>query len=136
MENYIGKKIILFDGYCNLCNSYVNFIIRKDKNNNFKFSSLQSGYGKSISEKFELPGQNYDSFLFVENERCYIKSTAALRVAKNLPGLWKMFYIFIIIPPFIRNALYDFVAKRRYKWFGKKESCLIPTPELKEKFIE
>ena len=130
------KIIILFDGVCNLCNSSVNFIIDKDKKDVFRFAPLQSDYGRNVSEKFGLPTGNYDSFVLIENGKCYIKSSAALKTARHLPHFYKLFYAFIIIPPFLRNPIYDFIASNRYKWFGKKDSCRIPTPELKNKFLE
>lgn len=135
MEDYKEFKIILFDGICNLCNASVNFIIDKDKKDIFKFAALQSEIGKEILDKFNLQKINYDSFLLIENDKYYLKSTATLRVLKYLPGLWKLLFVFIIVPPFIRNYIYDFISRNRYKWFGKKETCGVPTPEILNKFI-
>ncbi len=129
------QSIILFDGVCNLCNSSVQFVIKHDKNNLFKFASLQSTAGQSLLKQFQLPQQDFNSFILIENEKVFLKSTAALRVAKQLKGPVKLLYGFIIVPPVVRNAVYNIIAKNRYKWFGKKESCMIPTPELKERFL-
>ncbi len=135
MEETTNHKIILFDGVCNLCNSSVNFVIKKDKNDVFRFAALQSEIGKKYIDKFNVDPSQTDSIILVEGEKHYIKSSAALNVAKSLKGAYPLFYGFMIIPNFIRNWVYDYVAKNRYKWYGKKESCMIPTPELKGKFL-
>ncbi|TAE74701.1 MAG: thiol-disulfide oxidoreductase DCC family protein [Bacteroidetes bacterium] len=129
------KNIILFDGVCNLCNGAVKFIIQQDRKKKFQFASLQSKTGQKYLEQFNLSTKNFDSFILIENEKCYLKSTAALKVCQKLSGFWLFLYVFIIIPPFIRNFLYDIVAKNRYRFFGKNESCLMPTQELKERFL-
>ncbi|HRB00904.1 MAG TPA: thiol-disulfide oxidoreductase DCC family protein [Ignavibacteria bacterium] len=129
-------KIILFDGVCNLCNSSVNFIIDNDHKNVFKFTSLQSEKGIDLLKKYDLLDKNIDSVILVENDKAYVKSDAALKIAKTLGGKYKLFYGLIILPAFIRNFFYDIIAKNRYKWFGKKDSCRIPTLELKSKFLE
>ncbi len=128
-------KIILFDGVCNLCNATVNFVIKRDKKDRFRFAALQSEYGKSIVLKFDVDTSQTDSIILVDNDTCFVKSTAALHISKSLSGAYPLFFIFIIIPAFIRNWVYDFIARNRYKWFGKKESCMIPTPALKDKFL-
>lgn len=127
-------KIILFDGVCNLCSGAVQWIIKHDKKNVFKFASLQSETGISLAKKYAIP-ENTDSVILIDEEQVYVKSSAALNIAKYCSGLWPLLFAFIIVPPFIRNTVYDWVARNRYKWFGKKESCWIPTPELKQKFI-
>lgn len=129
-------NVVVFDGVCNLCNGAVNWIIDHDKNNRFRFSSLQSDYGKQIVAKYNLQQNYMDTFILVEDEQAYIKSTAALRVLKGLGGFYKLAYASIIIPRFIRDAVYNFIARNRYRWFGKRESCRMPTPELKAKFIQ
>lgn len=127
--------IVLFDGVCNICNRLVNFIIAKDKNNLFKFASLQSGTADKIIKKF-CPEQNkIYSVLLIENEKFYKNSTAILRIFKNISGLWKLFYIFIIVPPFIRDAVYNVIAKKRYLWFGKKDRCMVPDDKIIQKFL-
>lgn len=129
------KRIILFDGVCNLCNNAVQFVIKHDPSNKFMFASLQSSKGQSLLEQYSLPQQGFDSFVLIQNEKVFLKSTAALQVAKQLSGPIKLLYGFIIVPAFIRNAVYAFVAKNRYKWFGKKDSCMIPSASLKAKFL-
>lgn len=129
------RKIILFDGVCNLCNSSVNFIIDRDKSNQFKFASLQSEAGKSFLRSFNIENVKLETLFFLYGNKCYDQSTAVLKVVKYFPGLWKLFYIFIIIPKPLRDFFYKIIAKNRYKWFGKKDSCRVPTPELKEKFL-
>ncbi|AXO79028.1 DUF393 domain-containing protein [Olleya aquimaris] len=131
------KSLILFDGVCNLCNSSVLYVIKHDKNNAFLFAPLQSTIGKQIIDKYNLDTTATDSILlYNEAKGLKIKSTAALHIAKRLGFPNNLMTIFFIVPTFIRNLVYDFVAKNRYKWYGKKESCMIPTPELKAKFID
>ena len=129
------SSIILFDGVCNLCNSSVQFVIKHDADKKFMFASLQSTAGQLLLKQFDLPLQDFNSFILIENEKIFLKSTAALMVAKQLKGAVKLLYGFIVVPPFIRNGAYNFIAKNRYKWFGKKESCILPTPELKARFL-
>ncbi len=128
-------KIILFDGVCNLCNGSVVFAIKRDKNDVFRFAALQSEVGGELTSKFNIDTSKTDSIILIDGENHYVKSSAALRIAKHLSGGWPLMYGFIIIPKFIRNAVYDYIAKHRYKWYGKKESCMIPTPELQAKFL-
>jgi predicted DCC family thiol-disulfide oxidoreductase YuxK len=128
--------VILFDGVCNLCSSSVQFVIKHDPKRQFRFASLQSKYGQRVMKKFGLPENELNSFILLENEKIYTRSTGALRVTKKLSGLWPLLYGFMIIPPFIRNAVYSYIAHHRYKWFGKKEACWIPTPELKQLFLD
>jgi predicted DCC family thiol-disulfide oxidoreductase YuxK len=134
-ENSNNKAIILFDGVCNFCNSSINFVIRHDKKNYFLFATFQSEKGRELLKKLNVDNTQTDSVVLIENSKVYIKSTAALRISKHLNRLYPLFYGCIIIPPFIRNAVYDYVARNRYKWFGKKEICMVPTNEIKEKFI-
>ncbi|WP_338763883.1 thiol-disulfide oxidoreductase DCC family protein [Bernardetia sp. ABR2-2B] len=131
-----NKTIILFDGVCNLCNSAINFVIDKDVNNSFYFASLQSEFGQALLTHFGRDTSDFDSMIVYEKGKIKTKSTAALRIAAGLSGGWKYFSIFKIIPAFLRNGIYNLVAKNRYKWFGQKNECRIPTPELKAKFIE
>jgi len=130
------SKIILFDGICNLCSSSVQFVIKRDKKNRFLFASLQGAAGQQYLHRFGLPADDFHSFLLVEGDSCYTHSTAALRVARSLGGAWSLLYAFIIVPRFIRDAVYNLIARNRYKWFGKKEACWVPTPELKKKFLD
>jgi predicted DCC family thiol-disulfide oxidoreductase YuxK len=131
----MDQPIVLFDGVCNLCNGAVQFIIRHDKKNIFMFASLQSEVGRKILEQYNFPLDELNSFILIENNKAYTRSTGALRVAKKLNGLWPLLYGFIIIPKFIRDSIYNWVAGNRYKWFGKKDACMIPTPELKARFL-
>ncbi len=135
MNNNKKYKIILFDGVCNLCNGAVNFIIEKDKKNVFKFAALQSEIGLKLISKFNIDTSKLDSIILIDDEKYYEKSTAALHISKNLSGVYPLLFGFIIIPKFIRDPVYDYIAKNRYKWFGKKESCMIPTQELRNKFL-
>ncbi|GAB4165730.1 MAG: DUF393 domain-containing protein [Winogradskyella sp.] len=132
-----NKQLILFDGVCNLCNSSVLFVIKRDKKNKFLFAPLQSDIGKTITQHFKIDTEQVDSILLYnpKKEKIYYKSTAALHVAKQLNFPVVLMVIFFIIPSFVRDWVYDFVAKNRYKWYGKKEACMIPTPELKAKFL-
>jgi predicted DCC family thiol-disulfide oxidoreductase YuxK len=134
-DSPLNHKIILFDGVCNLCNTAVNFVISHDKKNRFKFAPLQEATGKKIMKEFHIDSDKTDSIVLIDNGRAYIKSGAALRIAKNLNGAYPLLYFFMVFPAFIRDGVYDWVAKNRYRWFGKQESCRVPTPELKEKFL-
>lgn len=128
-------KIILFDGVCNLCNSSVTFVIKRDKKDLFRFAALQEDPGKSLLDKHNIDTSQTDSIILVDGDKAYTKSTAALEIARSLGGLYPLLYGFMVIPKFIRNWVYDYIAKNRYKWYGKKESCMIPTPELRSKFL-
>lgn len=132
-----GKKLILFDGVCNLCNDAVLKVIKNDKKNVFLFTALQSETGKEIISTVGIDVSKIDSIILYEQETAYyIKSTAALRIMKDFSGFWKIMQIFTILPTSFNDFFYDFIARNRYKWFGKKESCMIPTPELKAKFLD
>jgi predicted DCC family thiol-disulfide oxidoreductase YuxK len=133
--DFSNKQILFFDGFCNLCTGSVQFIIKRDKKNKLQFASLQSEAGQQMLQKFGLPTQELNSLIFVDDNIIYQKSTGALRIAKYLSGAWPLAYGLTIIPAFIRNAVYNWVAKNRYKWFGKKNECWLPTPELNKKFI-
>ena len=129
MEN----PIILFDGVCNFCNSSINFIIEHDKKGYFKFAPLQSEIGKIFIDKFSL--NDLDSVILVEDDKAYTHSTAALKIAKNLDGIWSWGYIFRIIPRPIRDFFYKLFAANRYRLFGKKDVCMMPTPEIRARFL-
>lgn len=128
-------NIIFFDGVCNLCNASVRFVIKRDTSKRFKFASLQSDYAASVFRKLNFNSVGVDSIVLLENGKFYVRSTAALKMARHLSGLWQILYAFIIIPPFIRDAVYDFVARNRYKWFGKKEYCEVPSAETRGRFL-
>ena len=129
------KPIILFDGVCNLCNGAVQFVIKHDPAGKFLFASLQSAAGQKLLQQFNIPSDNFSSFVLLQSGNVFIQSTGALKVAKQLNGGWKLLYGFIIIPSFIRNAVYRLIATNRYKWFGKREICMIPTPALQNRFL-
>ncbi len=132
-----GKKIILFDGVCNLCNASINFVIKRDKKDLFRYASLQSEVGQKLISERNIDIKNIDSILLIDPLVAYYhKSTAALHIAKQLSGFYPFLSVLIILPRFFRDWIYDIVARNRYKWFGKKESCMIPTPELKALFID
>mgnify|MGYP001791482015 CR=1 FL=1 len=130
-----NQSIILFDGVCNFWNISVNFVIKRDKNNLIQFSPLQTEIGHELLARHKLPTEHMKSFIFIEEGKSYTQSTAALKVCRYLIGLWPLLYSFIIIPRFIRDGIYKWIAKNRYKWFGQKNECMIPTPELQGKFL-
>ncbi|WP_338733903.1 thiol-disulfide oxidoreductase DCC family protein [Mangrovimonas cancribranchiae] len=131
-----NKQLILFDGVCNLCNSSVQYVIKHDKHNRFMFTALQSEVGQQIIKDFNIETSKIDSILLYSSSKNLThKSTAALKIASQLGFPRNLMSIFLIIPAFIRNWVYDYIAKNRYKWYGKREACMIPTPELKNKFI-
>ena len=129
-------KIILFDGVCNLCNGAINFIIKHDPKALFKFASLQGDTGQRLLKKYQINSAETDSIVLIDGDKVSVKSSAALRIAKYLNKGYPLLFGFMIVPKFIRNAVYDYIARNRYKWFGKKESCMIPTPELKSRFLD
>ena len=127
--------VILFDGVCNLCNSAVQYVIRHDPKSKFRFASLQSDAGKQLLRQFDLPENDINSFVLIQKDKAFTRSRAALTVAKQLKGPISLLYGFIIVPSFIRDVVYDLVAKKRYYWFGKKDSCMVPDPSLNSRFI-
>jgi len=128
--------VLLFDGVCNLCAGSVQFVLKRNKKENIRFSSLQSEFGQKKLHESKLPEDYTESLVLIENGEAYVKSDAALRLAKHLDGMWKLSSVLLIIPKFIRNPVYDWVAKNRYKWFGKKEVCWIPEPKWKARFLD
>ncbi|MFD2443612.1 thiol-disulfide oxidoreductase DCC family protein [Bacillus sp. CGMCC 1.16607] len=128
-------KIILFDGVCNFCDSSVQFIIKRDPRGNFKFASLQSETGQKLLKQVGLKDE-IDSFVLIDDDQYYLKSSAALKVSRNLNGAWSLFSLLTVIPVPIRDYLYDILAKNRYKWFGKKDSCMLPSPEVRSRFLD
>ncbi|GGF30333.1 thiol-disulfide oxidoreductase DCC family protein [Echinicola rosea] len=127
--------IVLFDGVCNLCNQAVDFIIQRDSKNNFKLASLQDDISKKLLKGKNLNESYLDSIVLLREDKVYYKSRAALEITKKLKGFWPLLYGFIIIPNFLRDPLYDWIARNRYKWFGKRETCRFPTEEDKMKFL-
>ncbi|SED23411.1 Predicted thiol-disulfide oxidoreductase YuxK, DCC family [Tenacibaculum sp. MAR_2009_124] len=131
-----NKQLILFDGVCNLCNSSVQFVIKNDKKNSFLFASLQGDTGLKIIDHFNIDRQKTDSILlFTPEKKIYSRSKAALLIASKLKFPLNLLSIFLVIPSFIRDIIYDYIAKNRYKWYGKKDACYLPTLELKSKFL-
>ncbi|WP_066051204.1 thiol-disulfide oxidoreductase DCC family protein [Robertmurraya korlensis] len=128
------NHIVLFDGECNFCDRSVQFIIKRDKEAVFKFTSLQSDIGQEITRKHQVPG-DIDSIIVVKDDKYYIKSAAALQICKHLSGGWKLLFVLSIIPKPIRDNFYDILAKNRYKWFGKNDRCMIPSPEIRNRFL-
>lgn len=127
--------LILFDGVCNLCTGSVQFVLKRDSKKQFRFASLQSETGQKILKTLGLSTMELKTFLLVEEGRAYFKSTGFLRVTRRLRPFWPLLTVFVIVPRFIRDAIYDFIARHRYRWFGKKEACWVPTPELRERFL-
>jgi predicted DCC family thiol-disulfide oxidoreductase YuxK len=129
------SAIILFDGVCNFCNSSVNFIIERDLQGYFKFAPLQSEIGEKLLAKNGVDKIETDSVVLIEDGKVYTHSTAALRVAQKLDGAWRWFYYFIFVPRFIRDAAYKLFAKYRYRLFGKKDECMLPSPDVRARFL-
>lgn len=133
----MNKKIILFDGVCNLCNRTVQFVIKRDKKDEFRFATLQGKVGQQLIKERHIDTANTDSIILIEpGIAYYTKSTAALKIGTSFGGVWKLLSILELIPSSLSDIVYDFVARNRYKWYGKKEACMIPTPELKAKFLD
>ncbi|CAN5519645.1 thiol-disulfide oxidoreductase DCC family protein [soil metagenome] len=131
-----GKSMILFDGVCNLCNGFVNFLIARDKKDAFKFGSLQSPKVQELLKKYDYSTNDLSTVLLIEDDTVYSQSTAVLKIVKKLNGGWPLLYGFIILPKPIRDFFYKLIAKNRYRMFGKKDACMIPTLALKAKFVE
>jgi predicted DCC family thiol-disulfide oxidoreductase YuxK len=129
------NSIILFDGFCNLCSWSVQFILKRDSKDYFRFASLQSDIAEKISDEFNIPKGFYKSLVLIENNRVYFQSNAALKIARKLRGLWPIFYVFILIPKPVRDYIYNIIAINRFKWFGKKDNCYTPTKKYSEKFL-
>jgi predicted DCC family thiol-disulfide oxidoreductase YuxK len=129
------KKIILFDGVCNFCNWSVQFVMDRDAQKQFYFASLQSDTGQALLERFGLKDADIDSVVFIQGDKAYVKSSAALKIASQLDGWIKVMGIFRIIPTFLSDLVYDIIAANRYRWFGKREHCMIPTREQRAQFL-
>ncbi len=129
-------QIILFDGVCNFCNFWVNFILDRDKNDIFRFTSLQSAEGQGLLKKFSLKTDGFETFVLIDGDEYYIKSTAALKILKHLNSILKILYPLIFLPKFLRDPFYTIVANYRYKIFGKRDVCRIPAENEKKKFLE
>ena len=130
-----NKSIILFDGVCNLCTASVQFIIKRDPEAKFLFTSIQQADPDLLPSGFTREVLTLESILLLEQDKLFIRSTAALKIARKLNALWPLLYVFILIPVFIRDPIYNFIARNRYRWFGKQDQCMLPTEELKSRFI-
>jgi predicted DCC family thiol-disulfide oxidoreductase YuxK len=130
------KPIILFDGVCNFCNYWVNFAIKRDKKKKLRFTPLQGETAKQLLPQYDINPTSLSSVILIDNGKAYTQSSAAIRICKYLNGGWKLFYGLMIIPKFIRDFFYNIIARNRYKWFGKRDECMVPTPELKDRFLE
>jgi predicted DCC family thiol-disulfide oxidoreductase YuxK len=133
--NSLPSHIILFDGMCNLCSTSVQFVIKRDKKKRFSFASLQSSFGQQVLKQYNIDTGGPGSFILIKNGKAYLQSTGALLVAKELSAGWPLLAAFMIVPPFIRDKVYDFVSANRYRWFGRKTECWLPSQELRERFL-
>ena len=129
------RAVILFDGVCNFCNGAVNFVISRDRDGYFKFAALQSAVGEELLDKHGIDKVETDSVVLIEDDKAYLHSSAALRIVRRLPGLWPVLYGLIIVPKGIRDWAYRLFAKHRYRLFGRREECMIPTPEIRTRFL-
>ena len=127
--------VILFDGVCNLCNASVDFVMARDRRERFRFGSLQSEFGRETMAGHGQDPEALNSFALLEDGTLYTRSTAALRVARRLGGAWPLLYVFILVPRFLRDAVYGWIARNRYRWFGKSDTCRLPTAEEKARFV-
>ena len=129
-------RVVLFDGVCNFCNYWVNFALKRDRKNKLRFTPLQGKTAKQLLPHYILNPSSLSSVIFIDAGKAWTQSSAAIRICRYLGGGWKLLYGLIVIPKFIRDFFYNIIARNRYKWFGKKESCMVPTPELRERFLE
>ncbi len=135
-DSVSSPSVILFDGVCNLCNGFVQFLILRDPKRRYRYASLQSETGKKLMEEVGLSLVQIDSVILIEGGKAYTHSDVALRVSAHMGALWPLFQVFYLLPKFIRDAIYNWIARNRYKWFGKREFCMVPTPELKSLFLD
>ncbi|TBL78660.1 thiol-disulfide oxidoreductase DCC family protein [Paenibacillus thalictri] len=129
------EAIVLYDGVCGLCNGVVQFLLKRDRKMKFRFAALESEYGQKLLQRLELPA-DLSSFVLVESGRAYLKSTAAMRLCRKLPGLWPLLSVGHLVPRPMRDGVYDLVARNRYRWFGKHDACPLPRPEWRERFLD
>ena len=129
------KVLVLFDGVCNLCNASVQFIIQRDKHDLFRFASLQSHPARAVMQRFNIDPESLHSVIVIDGAKAYERSDAALHIAARLSGMWKLLSFLRILPRRLRDVVYNWIARRRYSWFGKRNECMIPTSELQSKFL-
>lgn len=134
--NNTKEGIVLFDGVCNLCNYLLHFIIKRDPGAKFRFAALQTMIGQQLLMEKQILSANSNSVVYIRDGNCFIKSSAILYILLDLGGVWKIFYVFIILPPFIRDFVYTIIARTRYKIFGKRDTCMIPTSEIRDRFLD
>lgn len=132
----MNERIVLFDGVCNFCNFWIQFALKRDRKGKLKFTTLQGEAAKQLLPQYGINPSILTSVIFIDKGKVYKESTAALRVCMYLDGFWKLFYGLIIIPSIIRDFIYKWIGKNRYKWFGKRETCMLPTPEQRKRFLE
>ena len=135
-EKVITQHIVIFDGVCHLCHRAVNFIIKRDKHDTFVFTAIQSPTAQALIKQYKLEYLGMDSFILIKENRCFVRTTAALEITKDLSGLWCLLNVFKVFPSRFRDYFYDVLAKNRYRIFGKSETCLIPTARIKNKFLD
>ena len=129
-------NLILFDGVCNLCNASVQFVIRHDRAGKFRFAAIQSEIGREIFQRHGLDPAKLQTFVFITDGRIFLRSDAAIEVVARFGGAWKLLRVLSLVPRSLRDAIYSFIAQNRYRWFGRQEVCMIPTPEIKERFLD
>lgn len=132
---YNESAIVLIDGVCHMCQGLTQFIIRRDPRGIFRFASLQSEVGQKLLKQGGMRESSIDTMVLIENGKYYTRSTGALRIARRLRFPWPLSYVLILIPPFLRNLVYRWVAKNRYRWFGQSSECMIPTPDIRRRFL-
>ena len=136
MPESIQQPVILFDGVCKFCHASIQFVIKRDGRQHFRFCPLQSERGQQMAKQLGIENTDLTSMILLQNNCSYRKSTAALRIARQLKMPWPLLYIFILVPPIMRDAVYDFIGRHRYQWFGKFDKCWIPDDETRERFLE
>jgi predicted DCC family thiol-disulfide oxidoreductase YuxK len=134
LNDYDNKGIILFDGVCNYCNALVNFALKRDKKDHLLFAPLQSDAGMALRDRYGV-SPDIDSFIYIEDGKAYLYSTGALKVCRHLGAGWPLMAGFFIIPAFVRDAVYKWIARNRYRFFGKKDACMVPSPAVRRKFL-
>jgi predicted DCC family thiol-disulfide oxidoreductase YuxK len=130
------NRLVLFDGVCNFCNFWIQFALKRDKKGKLIFGSLQGETAQRILPKYNIDPLVITSVIFIEDGIAYRESTAALKVCRHLDGGWKLLYALIVIPAFLRDSIYKWIGRNRYKWFGKQESCMLPTPDQRQRFVD
>jgi predicted DCC family thiol-disulfide oxidoreductase YuxK len=129
-------SVILFDGVCNLCNATIQFVIARDREGRFRFAALDSEAARAQLGAVEVPPHLPDSIILLDEDGVFTRSTAALRIARGLTFPWPLLYGFIVVPRVVRDAIYDWIAAHRYRWFGRREACMIPTPDVRSRFLD